>query len=110
MSLLTDELMDRARYLLKVRGADERSGFRVFSDDEIKIETCMNRFSVYRKTKGGAYTECYVEFNGKPALRAFHYSDLIGEALNHMRRLMLLDDLARGYEPPPDSLLDTLRE
>lgn len=110
MSLLTDELMDRARHLLKVRGIDERGGFRSYTDEEIKVETCANRFSVYRRTKGGAYTECYVEFDGKPGMRALHYSDLIGEVLNHMRKLMLLDDLARDYEPPPDSVLDTLRE
>lgn len=111
MSRLEEELVERARYVLKTRG--KRSGFvSYFSDEIIGIESVESKptdFRIYVESDGSS-VECYLESEGCSELNTFYCSDLQAKAVRRLREIMLLDDLARGHEPPPDSILETLRD
>lgn len=107
MSRLSEELAERARYVLKYRGR-QAGGVVQFTDDVLQIQGDNGRTIVFLFDEQGALTVCYAEQNGLPTLDALHFSDLQGKAVRHLREIMLLDDLARGYVPPPDSILETL--
>ncbi|MGE3483427.1 MAG: hypothetical protein AB7L09_01720 [Nitrospira sp.] len=109
MSLLTDELSSRARRLATSRGEIlPISGTYAYDDDVIGIRLTpknnrlRENLEVWDRDSVGFI---YQELDGELQINVLHYSDRIAKLVRHMRAMMILDDMADGYEPPPDSIL-----
>ena len=110
MSRLVDELSERAERFVKSRGKPQTviDAYQFsWNGDELGItygeDASGNRWlRVFS-------TEFMMTFkNGVPQKKHVHYIDCIAKIVKQLREKMLLDDLADGRTPPPESVLEEL--
>ena len=106
MSRLTEEVADRVDYVLRTRGKT-RGPVSYYVDNVIEVQRTFSGLEVWLRDTEEGTVKAFHEHFGAQVLATYHYSDLLGKVVAHLRALMLLDDLARGCEPLPDSILES---
>ena len=126
MGKLADELSERARRLIFSRGEQTPTidrGLRhlQFKDYKVQVrfyETNSNNPGITLNDHLMVWVECGVQFggpiyhekNGVCQTNTLHFINEIADAVKHLRSIMILEDLADGREPAPESILRDLDE